>query len=265
MVKKALLFIILSLPVVNIINAQTKETVKDSAATVVIFNSGIPGNVKIKKPKVAMILKISPLGFIIGRIPLTFEKKISDRFSIQVSAGLTSKNYFRSKWRETLRPLDDDEEDYKSLALPKGVFDVADPRYNYDHRKESIGYMYSIQPRLYLSSIGLHGSFVGLSTDIYRFNYTIPGLSKQGDDLFHTGETRNEYENVRDMMAHCGYQEKFDHFSIEGSAKIGYRTSNGVKYVAGEDLGTGQFYEGENKYTRNDLSFGIGFKVGYNF
>jgi hypothetical protein len=266
MIKKLLPFSIFSLIFLSgSAFAQVGKDAKDSTSTVIIFNSGSQKSTKKYRSTEKNIIKIAPLGFVSGKIPISYERKINDFFSVQVSAGLTSKNYTRSIWQEALSESETTDEDiFKTSPLPEGTYDEADKLYDFKNRKAAIGYMFSVQPRLYINSEGMDGSFVALSADLYNYKYTIPGLKKDGDEYKHTGASKKEHETVQDIMGYFGIQRLYDNLSMEYTFGLGLRKIDGVKYTAGEDQ-NGKFYEGESTYSRSTLNLGVGFKVGYHF
>ena len=145
-------------------NSQTKkDTSETSSSTVIIFNSG-PGRTKTGSGE-NNIIKVAPLGFISGKIPVSYERRITDLLSIQLTGGLTSKNYTNAWWFNTIDDIEERELKFENFPLPDNVDDQTDPTFDYTNRKAVLGYMFSFQPRLYFENEGLEDSFIGLSTD----------------------------------------------------------------------------------------------------
>ncbi len=240
--------------------AQTKTSSTDTSKTVIIFNSGSPS---AKKTYSAgnQIVKIDPLGFIFGKIPVSYERRLSDLFSVQLSAGLTSKNYLRSFWQNEEAEFNDDYSS-NNPNMPAGYTDQTDPLYNYDHRKADLGYTVSIQPRVYLNEEALEGSFFGLGLSMSRYNFSTPGLVPTTSGLEFTGPTKKEYEKIKDITVYFGWQRLYDRISLEYSTGLGIRKTDGVKYIAGSN-GAG-FYESLSKYSKKSgVNFELSFKLGF--
>jgi len=264
--KISLAFLITSYFIVSSLQAQT--TTKKDSSTVIIFNSGaLPGGKKHRGSSENNIIKIEPLGFLFGKVPLSYERKITDLLSIQVSAGVTTKNYLSSLFTEALSDPDTRDDDnliFKDANFPDGFVDQSESLHNFENRKAAVGYMFSVQPRVHFEDDGLEGSFLALSADFYKYNYTIPGLVQNGGEYKATGTTKNEYEKIRDVMVLFGYEQLYDHLTLGYTIGAGLRSVNGVKYVAGQsNIG---FYESESVYTKKTgVAVGFSFKVGYHF
>ncbi len=266
MIKKITVFILVSMFLTMYANAQSKKDARDSTTTVIIFKTNSKKNNK-KRSTENNIIKIAPLGFISGRLPISYEKRISDFFSVQLTVGPTFRNYSRNFFQKSWSEGDLYENNNKTSQtniLPSNVKDVTDPLYNFDSRKASLGYMFSLQPRLYFDNDGMEGSFVAISADFYNYSFNIPGLVNNGAGLKHIGSSKKESENIFDIMALFGWQTLYDNLSLEYTAGVGLRNITTTKYAAGEDS-NGIFHEGFNKFNKNTVSVGLGFKVGYHF
>lgn len=264
--KKNTLFFALSaifLPFLSL-KAQTK-TSKDSSTTVIVFNNGNNGQ-PVKRIGESSIIKIAPVSFLTGRFPLVFEKRITDLFSIQIAAGLTHNNYVRNNVQEETSLGGSDMGSYKieSSTLPSNITDEADELFLFDNRKASLGYMVSLQPRVYFENEGMEGTFMGLSLDLYKYNFEIPALVKNGNSFSHSGSQKKEGENIRDLMVSFGNQHFYDRLTLEYFGGLGIRAVKGTKYAAGADT-SNNLIEGEIKYSQNILNFSCGIKVGYRF
>jgi hypothetical protein len=266
--KKILMLSLLVLPFLG--QAQsTKKSRKDSTV-VIFFNENSSGKTKKKKSGEDNIIKIAPLGFVSGSFPISFERKITDFFSIQVGAGLTHKNY----WRSLLNSVDIGESSrfdvtypWSNLANPEYYTDRSAALFNYDDRKASLGYMVSVQPRFYFESDACDGSFMGISLDYSRYNFTIPGVVNNGGTYTQTGAIKKEHENLLDFMVCGGYQSVFDQLTVEYTTGIGLRSVKGEKYVYGSDVYSSNpdYGDGVGTYKQSVFNFNVGIKVGYHF
>jgi hypothetical protein len=241
--------------------AQTTQGTKDTTKTVIIFNNGSSSIPKKSYAQGDNIIKIDPIGFVFGKIPVSYERRLSDLFSVQLSAGITSKNYLRSVWEEGSTEPGGSNYTYKDAA-PSGFEDETDGLYNFDHRTASLGYTIGLQPRVYISEEALEGSFFGLGLNMSRFNFSTPGLVKNTSGNTLTGPAKNEYENVKDVTVYFGWQRLYDRLSLEYSTGIGLRKVDGVKYRAGGS--SGSFYESLSSYSKKTgVNFEISFKLGF--
>jgi hypothetical protein len=208
------------------------------------------------------ILKIAPLGFVTGAFPIYYERRINKFFSLQVGGGLTGKNYLRDIIQKAAKVTD--------IAYPWGknsdFTDAAEELFSFEYRKPGMGYMFSVQPRLYFESEAPDGAYVAFSYDYYHYNFSIPGLVVENNKAIHNGSPKSEYENLNDIMVHFGYQAIFDHLTFEPSGGFGLRSAKGSKYVALYDESANQVTnEAFANYSQRIFSFSIGLKVGYHF
>ncbi len=245
----------------SFLHAQDKKNRKDSTV-VVIFNenktSGKTG--KHKKSGEENIIKIAPLGLISGTYPLLYERVVSDFFTVQAGGGLTGKNFFRSAVQKSGNSITIDY----PWPSNSNLTDYTEGLFDWNVRKGSIGYMFTIQPRLYFESEAPSGGFLGVSYDYYHYAFTSPALITGSSGPEQKGAPKSEYENVSDIMVHYGYQNVYDRLTLEYTAAVGLRNVKGSKYVASYD-GTSVGPEGFASYKQNVFNFGIGFKVGYHF
>lgn len=241
------------------LNAQSRKVLRDSS-TVIIFNqSSSSTSYKKKKSYDDNIIKIAPLGFISGTFPIVYERKIKDFFSVQISAGLTSKNYFRNAIQSSgdgIRP---------QYSWGDSYTDISAAPYNFDIRTAKIGTMFSIQPRFYFDSDAPDGNFLGLSVDNYRYNYSIPGITANANSFKQNGADKSEYDNITDFMVHFGKQTVYDKLTFEYTTSIGLRSVSGKRYAAGTNGSTNTILESTSTIKQSILNFNLGIKAGYHF
>ena len=259
--KKILLTLIMAVSCAAILKAQEKKNRKDSTV-VIFFNDNKSERTVRKKSGEANIVKIAPLGLISGTYPILYERVITNFLTVQVGGGLTGKNFWRNAIQKT------DNESKLSIVYPWGddntKYDQADPPFDFKNRKATMGYLFTLQPRLYFESEAPDGSFVGISYDYYHYAFSIPGLAlNSNNEYVHKGTAKSEHENISDIMVHFGYQTVYDRLTMEYTTAIGLRNVKGSKYAANYD--TGVLEEGLATYKQNIFNFGIGIKVGYHF
>jgi hypothetical protein len=245
------------------VKAQKKKLADSS--TVIIFTNNSVHKKKKKAAGESNIIKISPLGLASGTFPITYERKITDFFSMQGSAGITMRNYARGLFIHKKDGIEENGIKYHYPWADENAYDISEPIYGFDFRKAKMGYMASLQPRIYFGSEGLDGGFLGLSFDYYRYNFQIPGMVSTGPySSTQTGDIKKEYENIMDYMVHFGTQVLYDRMSLEYSLAVGMRNVSGSKYVAAYDE-IGQLQEGMATYKQTLFNFNMAFRVGYHF
>lgn len=217
-------------------------------------------------------IKIAPLGFVSGTFPIYFERVISDFFTVQGGLGITSRNYIRNAFQTV-------SDNFIEPAYPwsqNSLNDQADAALDFGNRKSSLGFLFSVQPRIYFESDAPDGSYMSVSYDFYRYNFTIPGIIdiNAADNTIphqynyqHAGKQKKEHENISDLMVWFGYQDVYDRISIDYSTGLGIRNVKGSKYYFAEDYSTGGLtnLEGYAPYKQTLFNFNIGIKVGYHF
>lgn len=228
--------------------AQTKKQTKDSSVVIIFSETTTPSQTKKVRSSENNIVKISPLGFLTGRFPLSFERRITDFLAIEASGGVTNKNYIRSIFAQEANIK------YQYPWANDSYYDESEPLYQFDERKPKMGVMYGIQPKIYFESEAPEGSFLGLSYDVIKYKFEVPSYS---------GGVKEEFENVNDFMVNFGYNRIFDRISLETSSGIGLRKVKGEKYVVYK--GGSSITDGMATYQQSTINIALGIKVGYHF
>lgn len=262
---KKLLFLIVLFCLSGTLAVKAQKKKHADSSTVIIFtNSSSEHKKKKKATGESNIIKISPLGLASGTFPITYERRITDYFSMQGSAGITMRNYARGLFIHR-KDGNDANIKYTYPWTDEYMYDISEPLYGFDFRKAKMGYMVSLQPRIYFESEGLDGGFLGLSFDYYRYNFQIPGIENKGFSTgTQTGPIKKEYENIMDYMVHFGTQALYDRISVEYSLAVGMRNVSGSKYAASYDQ-LGELHEGLATYKQTLFNFNMAFRVGYHF
>lgn len=210
-------------------------------------------------------IKIAPLGFVSGTFPVYYERVISDFFTVQGGVGITSRNYVRNTFQsiDPITPIYPWSNNY-SLS------DLADNTLEMGNRKPNLGFLLSVQPRIYFNSEAPDESFMSISYDFYRYNFSIPGIvyNSNLNEYKHTGSNKKEHENISDLMVGFGYQDVYDRLSIEYSTSIGIRNVKGSKYVYAtgtDNSGNPITFDDFAPYKQTLFNYNIGIRVGYHF
>ncbi len=206
-------------------------------------------------------IKIAPLGFTSGTFPVYYERIINDFLTVQAGIGATSRNYIRT----AIQSVDDIAPTY---PWSDNIYtDMVEPALDMANRKPVLGYMFSVQPRLYFESDPPDGGYLGISYDFYRYNLSIPGIINNNGIYQYKGPEKKEHENISDFMVCFGYQDVYDRLSLDYSMGLGIRNVKGSKYYYAEDNSTtpATIIEGFAPYKQSLFNFNIGIKVGYHF
>ena len=268
MIKPTFLALSLAFFFVSNSNAQDRNTSRDTSTTVIIFNGGSSSSSSIKKRDDLNVIKISPLAFLSGKLPLNYERSITDLLSVQLGVGLTSKNYVGTAWLSALETSEASSGSNESVKvthspLPPGAIDESEALYGFETRIAKPGYLFTVQPRLYFDQEGVEGSFIGVAYEYYRYNYQVPTFTMGDDSYSAQGSLIDEFEKISDLMVYFGWQNVYDRLTFEYSAGVGKRSAKGSKYEAGYQ--DENFYSGMNRYTRSVLNFQLSLKVGFHF
>ncbi len=233
------------------------------AQDTVHFQKVIPESKKSIRSTEQNIIKISPLAFISGLVPVYYERELTPFLSIQAGAGITTHNYLKALY-STVNDDDDTGGDVTWNQDFSGSASNYLGKYDYKNRKSGIGYYFSFQPRIYFQSEGLDGSFLGLSYDYTHYvtnqKKIIPGQS--GDPQF-TGGNFSEFEKLSDISAWFGTQTLYDRISVEYSLGVGLRKIRSSHYAysyAGNEL-----IDGVLELNKTKVAFNLSLKVGYHF
>ena len=230
-------------------------------------NSSTSGK-KTKRSSEQNIIKIAPLSFLSGYIPLYFEREITPFFSLQAGAGITTRNYLK-EWANNF-DLSDNETAKNTWNTPGNEGNENYYASNdFTNRSSSTGYYFSIQPRIYFENEGMNGSFIGISYDRFRYNassYKIANGStgQDGNPVF-SNDRFKEYENISDISAIFGTQTLYDHIAVEYSAGIALRNVTGRRYAYTNDNLTGQYIDGYSDTKKTTPAFTFSIKVGYHY
>ena len=249
--------------------AQKDKESKQRDSSIIIFSeTPRPGKKGSKKyvPEDNNVIKIAPLGFLKGCLPVYYEKKLSDLFTLQAGVGVTTRNYVRGL---VYNALDNDNTDKSSAdytwnTTSSGeLYGADDELYNFDYRKAKPGYFISLQPRLYFENEAPEGTFIALSIDHYDYRFQSQMLKGDGTSA-RSDKTIKEYEKMNDLMVIFGWQVLYDRLSLEYTNGIGVRNIKGQKYATAYD-GYGKYVDGMADYKKTTINLEFSIKVGFHF
>jgi hypothetical protein len=262
------LVLFLSLITCAPIYAQKNREPKQRDSSIIIFSeSPRPGKKSINSISGdGNIIKISPLAFLNGYIPVYYERRIADFFTIQAGVGVTTRNYIRGLLYNALDQDNASNQNIKytwNTSTSGEIYGAEDGLYDYEYRKTKPGYYVSLQPRIYIESDAPEGYFFGISLDHYQYNFQSQGLSGNGSNT-RGNKTIDEYEKMNDIMVIFGGQSLFDRITLEYTSGIGVRKIKGEKYAVAMD-GNGKYVEGMANYKKTTLNLEATIKIGFHF
>jgi hypothetical protein len=202
--KKAI-FILLAVCMSVTVMAQYSNGSKDTTIRISTYN----GSKKKSRSSEMNVVKLAPFGFIPGTFSAHYERVLTDFFSIQGGIGFTHRNYVRNLFWGT------DGLDLINYQYPGGqdaFDDKADGIYDFDSRTPQVGFMLSVQPRLYFDSEAPDGAYFCFSYDRMRHRFDVPGIRYDSTtfNYVHRGSIKKEYEDLSDMLVGFGYQVLYD-------------------------------------------------------
>ncbi len=211
------------------------------------------------------IIKIAPLSFLFGIVPLFYERRVSDMFSIHVGAGITIKNYMKAVV-DNLEIGKIEEDDYTfTWNGPEGniysfASDNEKPKYN-------TGFYFSFQPRVYFDGEAMEGYYMGISYEntSYKFgSRSIVTGTSSGNAVSYNNTYANEYDKYSDIAVNFGGQTIYDRLTVEYSLGIALRSKNSRRYIYGYD-NNNNYVDGYANLKKSVPVGLVSFRVGYHF
>lgn len=222
---------------------------------------------KQKRSTERNIIKIAPLSFISGYIPVYFEREITPFFSLQGGIGVTTRNYLR-EWANNFE-FNKSNDGTNVFPGTTGNYDNYNSQTDFTNRKSQLGYYFSVQPRIYFNNEGLDGGFFGLSYDRSRYNSSskriVTGSGNSGEPVF-SNDYFKENETISDINASFGGQTLYDRIAVEYTFGIAIRKVTGRKYAYTNDYNnSGGFIEGYTDLKKTIPAFTFSLKIGYHY
>jgi hypothetical protein len=219
------------------------------------------------------IVKISPLSFISGFIPVYYERSINETFSGQIGIGITTTNYIKDAIRYAQDGNNTDVVKTEWIGgNPNTTYTNENNFDTYKNRKSTLGYYVSLEPRVYFDSEGLSGTFMGLSFSKTRYNSTskkvntTSTIASSGSPTF-TSDLFKGNETFTDVFVNFGSQNLYDKISLEYSFGVGLRKVTGIEYAFSQDYQGSSFkyIDGVSTLDKTKVGFNLSLKVGYHF
>jgi hypothetical protein len=238
------LLLILVLVLISIqVDAQTKKSKQKSSTEkdveIIDFDSDTDNKSTSKKEKTLytynhMIVKTNPFLPIFGKGLVELEREINDFLSVQVGLGVTFKRSYTGGDEDFAIFSSQDLMVYSESDL--WVNDEPDDYNDLDFHKQKVGFIASIQPRLYFESEGFEGWYLA-PVFTYSYNpYGARSVVETKNALIH-GDDFDFKEKVQftELSARLGAQGLYPKLTTEYFFGGGIRFENSTR----QDVGRG--------------------------
>lgn len=200
------------------------------------------------------IIKTAPLTFILGYVPVFYEREVADWLGIQAGAGITFKPAVSNIQSELYGEIFQNNCD----GVDCGNY------YDYSYRKGKIGYLFSLSPRLYFGSDGLEESYIAPELRYYRRRSD--AQRPDPNSSFELVRLEDEYDaesySFTDFMVHYGWQALYPKLSLDISVGVGIRKINGNWQEVYQDE-FGFYYSETPEHSESRFRFDVGLRVGF--
>jgi hypothetical protein len=177
---------------------------------------------KNQKPYYASALKAGILESLSGIYALSFEKEITDLISIEVSAGLTGRDFIGP-----LLSLNNDDPEAKPQHSKTFIAgnDIYDDDESTDTRKAALGFYAGIKPKLYFDDDGFEGGYLYINLQQRSNKYTAFGNVDFTGNLIPGNDIKELQHNITITLG-SGIQKLFDKACVDYYGGIGIRSFN---------------------------------------
>ena len=244
--------------------AQSDSTKKET--TVIFFGSEAAAS-KADSKYDANAVKLGIFEMIQGLYGFSYERELSDLFSIQAGLGLTGRNWtygvLGSDWFGSAAA------EQSSPTFTNGN-DERDEDYDYKSRKAVPGFYIALQPKFYYADEdGMDGTYLGLNFQYRRYNYDAYGTLTNDYAEFKSGNDIREFEKQTILALSWGYQNMNEKTVIDYHIAAGIRSISGERRDVGYELdpftgspGDKQIGPIPRSTSGSYLFFEMGLKVG---
>ena len=234
-----------------------------------VYFSNDTSSISKKKKKSSAetnIIKIAPLSFLFGILPVFYERRISDLFSIQAGAGITIKNYMKDVVDQLeIGKVENEDYTFKWNGGNEGyIYDFASET---QKPKIKTGTFFSVQPRVYFDAEAMDGYYMGISYENTSYKFSSRSIVTGGstsNPVSYNSNYVNEYDKYADIAVHFGGQTIYDRLSVEYSLGAAIRSKSSRRYIYGYD-NNGNYIDGFADLKKSIPVGLFSFRVGYHF
>ncbi len=184
-----------------------------------------------------LIIKTSPLSFLIGNQTIELEKELSDFVSVQGGIGLTFRNYVASIFGDSENlEIEGFGYIFENCDSENWEIDYCDNYAPSDYRMIKAGPRLTASLRLFFDSDGFEGLYFSPSITYARHNAEVQLVKVQPDELERQeNNTVKEFENHTDLTVRLGTQQLGDKLASDLFVGLGLRLRTGERLDVGQD------------------------------
>lgn len=200
------------------------------------------------------IIKTAPLSFLLGYLPVFYEREITDWLGLQGGVGITFKPAISNIQSEL----------YSEIFSNDCYGYDCNNYYDFSYRKAKAGYLVAFAPRLYFSSDGLEGSYI--APEVRLYSRSSKAQRADPNSYLELVRLEDEYddETIRftDLMVQYGYQVLYPKLSLDISTGIGIRKVSGSwQTISQNNFG---YYKSEvTSRKENRFRIDVGLRIGF--
>lgn len=233
------------------------EVVSAQQKTIVHLGSSNSNGKSIRKKRKypSHAIKMAPLNFLSGNMPLSFEKELHN-FGFQVSAGPTFHRFYDENYLSSGAYSGDPKYVWNDGSTAKrDVYDNPFDALSVD-AQYSPGYTFGAGLRYYYNEEGFDGGYVGFNFNQSRYNYKMMTYSNRSYWLSCT-------DRFTDFSFQWGYQYCGDHVLMDFYLGAGIRSISASRPVNVDDYSSATVVEGMAIYDKVAPKMEMGFRIGF--
>jgi hypothetical protein len=125
------------------------------------------------------IIALEPTDILTGNYVLTFERKFSSKFSLEIGAGITGRNFY---YNHLNRNADSNVRHWHYVDSLSWSGNISAKSYKTptNARKYNIGFSVQVTPKFYFNNKGLLGKYIGIRAEYALYSSTAPAIGIEG-------------------------------------------------------------------------------------
>jgi len=223
-----------------------KDTSNNSNRVTVFDNSPSTFREAKQGTKAKTVIKLNPLLFFDGDIPIYFEEVVNSSMTVEIAPGLTYDNFSQDIW--------------ESAASGSGIFNT--PLQDVDGSTAGIGYSFKADIKYFPGTNNLLDG-IYLSPEISYRHYSIDYPSNPANAG--TASTIPGHTNKAELKLLLGHEAEsdwIDNLFFDWYVGIGVRNTSALQYVPDANIPT-QADRNSVSFTRPSFYFGIKIGIGF--
>jgi hypothetical protein len=271
MMKFKIIILIAIMPFyIGVLSAQIpKKSPKKDDTTIIVFDESDRAKNNFHKSS-DNIVKISPISFVFGYIPLEYERKISSNLSLQCVLGLAFQPISDNEFLKLVGPMNIYNDYFYDISDPLDIPD-AYPRFGNDigiypsrsgnnikNRSKTPSISFGLSSRIYFDNAGMKGQYIAPTLRYGRDNLEVnvmDGFPTQKESIQKT------FFSVR-----YGYQSVLNKFILDSFVGFGIGSYILQRLDARyENLSRTNIVYGSRSFKSDIFLIEIGTRVGFSF